>query len=520
MEEEYYDFLSLQGLAERPALNYRTFSDSVWALEKGADGNIAPHPWQGQSFSAFRPLFNGVKMRIYGPELFMSGNTAAPYGQNDGALWQGRGFNASFTGGVRFEGYGVEATFKPQLAFSQNAAFDMMPPSEEMVDTTVDKAVYRYFWGTVDAPQRFGDKPFFVYDWGDSEIRYTWKTFTVGFGTQAIWLGPAQINPILHSNNAPTYPKIDIGLRRQSVTIPWLNWNVGDVEARLWVGKLTESAYFDDDSTNDHTMFHGLSFAYTPPFLYNLTLLANRVCLVPWAWENFKYILPSDNNTIEDQKASFGASWVFPQVGFEVYGELGIDDYVTNGIFGWIRHPFHSTVYTAGLKKQIKLSSGKQRYGELIFESNWMEMTQDFQLQWNYDFYFHGLIRQGYTNKGEWLGNGNSHGGNSQYIRFNVYYLKGKSGLFISRNNPDNNFIFKEAINASAIDGNLNKKYHSEYKANFIAGADTSYFITSFLTVSGGIIYNLIINPHYYLKNESIELMHNFSFQVSVKWVL
>ncbi|MBR6143149.1 MAG: hypothetical protein IKQ23_02580, partial [Treponema sp.] len=31
-EEEYYDYLSLQGLAERPTLGYRTLSDNEWIL--------------------------------------------------------------------------------------------------------------------------------------------------------------------------------------------------------------------------------------------------------------------------------------------------------------------------------------------------------------------------------------------------------------------------------------------------------------------------------------------------------
>ena len=30
IEEEYYDFLSLQGIVERPTLGYRTLSDSEW----------------------------------------------------------------------------------------------------------------------------------------------------------------------------------------------------------------------------------------------------------------------------------------------------------------------------------------------------------------------------------------------------------------------------------------------------------------------------------------------------------
>ena len=32
-EEEYYDFLSLMGITERPSLNYRTLSDSAWEIK-------------------------------------------------------------------------------------------------------------------------------------------------------------------------------------------------------------------------------------------------------------------------------------------------------------------------------------------------------------------------------------------------------------------------------------------------------------------------------------------------------
>lgn len=39
LEEEYYDFLFLQGLTERPTLGYRTLSDSVWSV-KSDDSSI------------------------------------------------------------------------------------------------------------------------------------------------------------------------------------------------------------------------------------------------------------------------------------------------------------------------------------------------------------------------------------------------------------------------------------------------------------------------------------------------
>ncbi|MDR1902885.1 MAG: capsule assembly Wzi family protein, partial [Treponema sp.] len=286
VEEEYYDFLALQGLSERPYLNYRTLSDSVWRIDGGAE-----HPWQGQNLGIKRQLFPNIFMRVYGPELFMSVNTAAPYGQNDGALWQGRGFNTSLTGGVRLEGYGVELTFKPQLAFSQNAAFDYIQPAYSGADYTGKAADYGYYGvKSIDAPQRFGDEPFFTFDWGDSEVRYTWKKLTAGFGTQTVWLGPAQINPIIHSNNAPSYPKFDIGLRKQSMIMPWLGWYLGDIEARTWWGYLSESDYFDNDSSNDHNMITGFSIAYGVPFLPGLSIGFNRTMLSKWDAMNYEAI--------------------------------------------------------------------------------------------------------------------------------------------------------------------------------------------------------------------------------------
>lgn len=107
-EEDYYSFLSLQGMAESPTLGYRTLSDNVWTIETDENGETIPHIWQdnnlGTTWTIWKDsepvenwFMNGIKQgfftKIYGPEWYNSFNTAAPYGQNDGALWQGRGYN-------------------------------------------------------------------------------------------------------------------------------------------------------------------------------------------------------------------------------------------------------------------------------------------------------------------------------------------------------------------------------------------------------------------------------------------
>jgi len=516
IEEMYFNFLALRGLTQRPYLNFRTMSDSVWNIDADSE-----HPWHSQRFGTFHPLFGGFRARIYGPELFMSVNTVAPYGQNDGVLWQGRGFNTMFRGGVRIEGHGFELTLLPHFAFSQNAHFEIMPSHNENK--------FGYFWGNVDAPQRFGDRPFFDWDFGDSEIRYTWRTLTIGFGTQAIWLGPSYLHSILHSNNAPAYPRFDIGLRRQRVVIPWLDWYIGDVEARLWVGRLSGSDFFDSDDSNNHTMFHGLALAFAPSFLPGLTLFANRVALVPWAWENLSFIFPNTDNTIEDQKASFGFSWFFPQTRFEVYGELGIDDFTawSRGLpwwTGYLRNLYHTMVFTLGTRKIVTISERRNVFGQFLFEWSHMEMSKTFQFQWQYSFYFHHQIVQGYTNRGQWLGNGFNPGGNAQYFEFRVFYPRGTSSLFIHRYNPDNNYIYRYAIwGTRDPDDPMGNRFIMGFKANFVVGITTHHMLTKNLGIGGKFAYNLIINPFYFHNKvcfNTDEFRHNFHVSLTIRYTL
>lgn len=523
--ENYYEFLALQGLAERPYLNYRTLSDSTWKITEGAD-----HPWKDSLNNPVRELSDSVRFRIYGPELFTSYNSAAPYGQNDGVLWQGKGFNSSVTAGARLEAYGFELTLKPTVAFSQNLAFDLVAPAYPEKDSTGDysgKAAEFGYFGvrSIDAPQRFGDDPFFDYSWGDSEIRYTWKSLTAGFGTQLVWLGPAKINPIIHSNNAPPYPKFDIGLRKTAVVLPKLGWYLGDFETRLWWGYLSESDWFDNDSGNDHNMISGLTVAYAPPVLDGLTLFANRTYLAKWGKDSWRTI-PSlffvnlgggGAQDVWDQRASLGFSWLVPIGGIEVYGEAGLNDYGPS-LDGYIRYPFHSMVYTAGLQKEFEVQLKAPVLGRLLFEWSNFEISQDFQFQWPSTFYAHDQIIQGYTNSGQWIGAGNGTGGNSQCIGLQFYVPKTEVSIFMQRTNPDNDFIYKESILKTPSMWTNSENPISDFKAVLKCGLYISRVFFDTMSIKIGYSFIKIHNPQY----ESIhwgqtdkQTNYNFEFSTS-----
>lgn len=501
-EEEYYDFLALQGLIVKPTLNYRTLSDSVWEVP-----NSLNHVWINNHLSSKIFFRENTSYRIYGPNLYNSYNSTVPYGQYDNLLWQGRGLNSFLSAGLRLELYGFEFTFKPEVSFSENQSFTILPSNYD--------SPYGYFWGYghnigIDYPQRFGNKSFFNFGFGDSEIRYTYKQFTIGFGTQNIWLGPAYVNPMLHSNNAPPYPKVDIGFRKIHVYTPFYNFDIGDIEARLWTGYLSESAYFDNDNTNNHNMIHGLALAFAPSFIPGLTLSANRTCLVKWKLENLRYILPAKANTYvgvadagEDQKASLAFSWLFTEVGLELYGEIAKDDY--SGA-GFIVYPFHSIGYTVGLQKLLDFFPSEKIYGKLNIEINSLEMSQDFQFQWPYSFYFHYQVTQGYTNRGQILGNGYSPGGNSQYVSYSIFYPKGMTKVYIHRFNPDNNYIYKDTIGTENKE-DASIKFNS-WKTYFIYGFNSSIYIDKNTLLNIGFDILNIDNLLYYFDNTDISNFH------------
>lgn len=557
-EEEYYDFLSLQGIVERPTLGYRTLSDSEWKfIEKEVDvadedgnpltdeaGNkltnlvMPDHPWQKNNLGTKRTLWQGdkgknwftrgfdhsLKLKIYGPEWYNSFNTAAPYGQNDGALWQGKGYNSSLTGGARLEAYGFEVTLKPQVSFSQNLSFDYITPNYSGSNYEGKAATYGYYGVTsIDTPQRFGDSAFWNYDWGDTEVRWSWNSFTTGFGTQTIWLGPAKLNPIIHSNNAPSYPKFDIGLRKTAIYMPHFGWHLGNLEARVWWGRLSESEYFDNDSSNNQNLIAGLSINYEFPGIFKgLSIGFNRTMLSKWnnisPYSLFSILVPKMSTSAgkdeNDQRCSITFDYIFPKIGFEIYLEWARNDFSPNLDFV-IRYPFHTQGWTFGAEKSFSFNNV---FGlKLLLELTFLECSADYDrlISWYSTFYAHHIITQGYTNRGQWLGAGIGTGGNSQYLGAELFFPKGSVTLFVQRRNPDLDYtMYIDSKRQSE-----NYKAEANIMANLDFGLSGVYFFTYNLQAACKYIFSDEHNPTCEAgENNSSTHRFNNSFSIMIKY--
>lgn len=548
VEEEYYDFLSLTGIVERPTLGYRTLSDSEWKFveesatdidENGVVVNApaAQHPWQNNNLGIKRTLWQGeegknwftrgfehsLKLKIYGPEWYNSYNTAAPYGQNDGALWQGKGYNSSLTGGARLEAFGFEVTVKPQVSFSQNLSFDYIAPNYDGSNYEGKAAEYGYYGVRyIDAPQRFGDSAFWNYDWGDTEIRWSWKSFTTGFGTQTIWLGPAKLNPIIHSNNAASYPKFDIGLRKTALYMPHFNWHLGDIEARAWWGRLSESEYFDNDSSNNHNLISGLSINYQFPGIFKgFSVGFNRIMLSKWndinAYSLFRIYVPKMNGGSDeaDQRFSLTFDYIFPKIGFELYLEWARNDFSPNMDY-IIRYPYHTQAWTFGAEKTFNFS---KQYGlKILLELTYLENSADYDrlINWYTTFYCHGEITQGHTNRGQWLGAGIGTGGNSQYLGAEFFYPKGSLTLFVQRRNPDLDYTMYIASRDQKDTGVAERNI----RAILDFGLSAKYFLSENLIITGKYVFEDEHNPIYENDRISRSSAHRFNniIQLGLKY--
>jgi hypothetical protein len=473
---EYYEVLALSGIIERPTLMYQSLSRNAWELP----ADDVDHPWKKRmEREEDWNLGEGVNWNIVSPELLLSFNTSYAQGFNDGSLWQGKGVNSRITGGINLNWKWLSATLAPELWFAQNQGFELMPS---------DPALSQYSYPTwnvdhIDMPQRFGDDPLIGYGLGQSDLRLNIGSFTLGASNENLWFGPAQVNPILMSNNASGFPHVDIGIRKVRTFI-------GDVEFDLVWGRLTESGHFDEEESNDQRLFSSLTFAYSPFFLDSLTLGVGRVMYTTWQNLDINDFTVVFNPLIlglddRDQVISFLIDWFFTSAMFNVYLEWARNDY-SPGLRWALSYPQHSQGYTLGFRKAI--STKRKGYVEITTELTELARTKDAD-DICPSFYRHSQVIQGYTHLGQVMGASIGPGSNTQFFGVDYYDSWGKASLSIQRIAYDQDYYFAKfftpdnenvewivsagsVIFLSSIDLNIELAFSDNWNRNYVKDND------------------------------------------------
>ena len=334
---------------------------------------------------------------------YSSFNTEYAYGYNDGALWQGNGFNQSMLFGAQGRLGSFEWTLAPQILYAQNTEFDLRedygsrPPYQDR------------FTGGIDYVKRFGDKSITQLRLAQSELAYSVAGWRISLNNQnSIW-GPALFNPTMMSTHAAAFPNLRIGS-----DMPWTT-RAGRIEMQWIFGMTKESEYFNEDSSDDRQVYNAFVFGYEPPFFPGFSISLKRMMrmldkdrennwdYIPLVTDFFRFSQVDENGVVferADQMIAVGFDWRIPEVDGRVYLDWVRGDFASD-VPDFITQPEHNAGWVWGMVKNFPLRN--QASIQFNFEQANYAGWETARLRPSGSIYAHGQVRQGYTNQGQLL---------------------------------------------------------------------------------------------------------------------
>ena len=333
------------------------------------------------------------------------------------------------------------------LSHSANRDFNLPDPRlTPLADQTGNPFAdpFHVLPNSIDRPLRFGDSSFSTLNAGQSTLAVHTGAATFGVSTENEWWGPGIRNAIVLSDNAPGFAHFFARTGRPVLTA------IGTFDGRLLLGTLRESSYFDDVSANDTRSFSGFALTWQPPGLEDgLALGVTRAVyrpvdgrgdVLPHVFDAFLTFSgrPNDrpvNDSTQtlgpDQIYSLFGRWVFPESGFELYGEYSRTEFPAS-FRDLLEAPGHTQGYTLGLQWGRAMRGGQNAF-RLQMETTYLERSTTFRDRPVGTYYTSRAVPQGYTNQGRVLGAAIGPGSSSQWLALDYFGPTWEVGLFGER---------------------------------------------------------------------------------------
>ncbi len=444
-DEYYFRLLQITGITDDTAsyqLRTNRFNRTV----------TKSHPWQAL-YQFDKPIFSAagvVKVNFFEPVLFQSYNTALPRGNNDGAIWQGKGYNTAFSTGFETTIGLIHIRFRPVVGMAQNREFDLgpyVPPIVRGEDGERKASIYAYrdFRGSIDFVQRFGENTFSWFDLGDSSIELRYAGIRLAASNSHIWTGPAVHTSLQFGYSAPGFRHLYLGTYRPLSTF------AGSFEFAYIFGGMRKSEFFDNRTETKSQSVNSLIVIYSPWFSDHFSLGIARTYFHPFpeSMDQFrkqagKLFDPALRGSLsgndfsatwdpDNQVGSIFLRYYLPEHGVEFYTEYGRNDH--NADWRDFRaHPNHQRAYTLGILKTMNLS--KERLLAVNFEINQLETNRTSLTRGGQHlggWYTHGHQVQGFTNRGQILGTGYGPGMNMQVLQADIFESRGSLSFKAAR---------------------------------------------------------------------------------------
>lgn len=493
---------------------------------------LRSHPWETHAFFD-PPESSSVIFTPYVPEFKLTNNSDFAFGQNDNALWQGKGYNVVYTLGGEIKFGPVEIAMRPAFGYSDNEDFDLAP-SPPFFQYPEALSEYAEGLARIDSPQRFGEKKLRWFHPGQSHLRVHQAGVAVGISTANMWTGPAMLNPLTMSNNAPGFVHAFLETDGPYST-PY-----GNIEAKLFWGGLQESDYFDENESNNLRYINGLIFNYSPFFFpgfhvgfsrtfyeyypekglafENLTRVFQPFTEERFAGEHEIQLVNEDRpRTVTGDDAvhmlTFFGRWVVPNHGFEAWFEWGKNENSFDKR-NLLNDRVHTRSYVLGLLKRFELNP--QHWITFNFEMTHLENLEDIKSN-DYPVWYENLIvNQGFTHQGQVLGAGIGPGSNSQMIRLDYLNRWGKAGASVNRVAHHNDRLYRHFSHIHRNQEFRRGRIWQLFEVEFRYGFHALLFLPYNLEIQGDVYRSQFINIHNTFETNA----YNTNVQVTLRYNL
>jgi len=387
-------------------------------------------------------------------------NTDHPYSLNDGPMIPARGYQTLISGGF-YGKYGpLSIQFRPEYIYAENKDYQGFYKQMD------DNKWFGYYeiQSFSDLPEKFGTKSYKKLLWGQSSIRLTFGSISIGLSNENLWWGPGMRNSLVMSNTADGFSHYTLN------TVKPIRTAIGSFEGQIIAGRLENSGFDVPDTMRTYAAWdnyriyqrkrdewryiNAMVLSYQPKWIPGLFIGITRSftkygsqkdssfrAMFPVFYPLERKKQPDLPNRPKgpDQRVSTFIRWLCVPENAEVYFEF-MRENQPESWRDFTLMPAYSSAYIFGLRKMIPLNRHKGQYIQVNLELTELEQTNA-NPDWLYRYlYTNKTVTQGYTNNGQLLGAGIGPGSNMQSLT--ISWIKGLKtiGLQLERYVHNNDF--------------------------------------------------------------------------------